>query len=131
MKVLVVEPDRRFSQKAANFFESHAHLTVQESSPFAAAQQAAKWRPDLVILAAEAADYDLTDSLKALRPRPAILLTGWLDRCDAAWRAWRHCGDELLIKPVFDSRELHMAMVKALQNANLAPEQKTLTAASA
>ena len=40
-----------------------------------------------------------------------------MDRYDRAWRAWQTGGDELLMKPVFTSAELHQAIVTALENA--------------
>jgi len=46
-----------------------------------------------------------------------VLLTGWLDRYDIAWRAWQKGGDELLIKPVFSTDDIHEAIVTALENA--------------
>jgi len=117
LKVLVVEPDWRFAQTATNYLESHAHHVVQESAAEAALERARHWMPDLVILAAELAEGGLLAKLQRLPQRPAVLLTGWLDRYDVAWRAWQIGGDELLIKPVFHLGELHQAIVTALENA--------------
>jgi len=117
MKVLVVEPDWRFAQKASAYLESHAHLVVRENRLDAALLRAAQWHPDLVIVAAEVAEDGFVQRLGEIEPRPAVLLTGWLDRCDIAWRAWQKGGDELLMKPVFTTEELHQAIVTALENA--------------
>jgi len=130
LKVVIAETDWRFAQQASSFLENHAHLVVRESRAPQILTQAQRWRPDLVILAAELADTDpqLIPSLVALKPRPAILLTGWLDRYDRVWRAWQQGGDELLIKPVLKSQELHLAIVTALENA--ATGQRTRRALS-
>jgi len=117
MKVLIVEPDWRFARMASAYLESHAHLAVQEGRLDDAIRRAAHWQPDLVIVAAEVAEDGFLDLLSELSPRPAVLLTGWLDRYDIAWRAWQKGGDELLMKPVFTSDELHEAIVTALENA--------------
>jgi CheY-like chemotaxis protein len=117
MKVLAVEPDWRFVRLATEFLESHAHLVVQEVQPKQALERAARWQPDLVIVAAEIAEKGFLELLSTIEPRPAVLLTGWLDRYDCAWRAWQKGGDELLMKPVFKTDELHEAIVTALENA--------------
>ena len=57
------------------------------------------------------------EGLARLNPQPAVLLTIWMDRYDIAWRAWQRGGDELLMKPLFNTGELHLAIVTALQNA--------------
>jgi len=122
MKVLIVEPDWRFAKSAATYLESHAHLVVQESRLDDALARAEHWRPDLVIVAAELAEEGFLGLLEDAAPgvsRPAVLLTGWLDRYDIAWRAWQKGGDELLIKPIFTTDELHTAIVTALENATL------------
>ena len=116
MKVLIVDHDWRFAHQAAQYLESHAHLVVHHIHAKDALEQARHWRPDLVIVAAEMSD-GLLEELKALKPRPAVLLTGKLDRFDRAWRAWQRGGDELLMKPVLKSQELHLAIVTALENA--------------
>jgi len=117
MKVLVVEPDWRFAKMAAGYLESHAHLVVQETRLDDALRRAAHWQPDLVIAAAEVAEHGFVELLEGAGCRPAVLLTGWLDRYDIAWRAWQKGGDELLMKPIFTTDELHEAIVTALENA--------------
>ena len=119
LKVLVVEPDWRFSRMAGEYLESHAHHVVRASRLDEALDRTAHWRPDLIILAAELAEDGMLELLTEAggSPRPAVLLTGWLDRYDIAWRAWQRGGDELLVKPVFTTDELHEAIVTALENA--------------
>jgi len=134
MKVLIVEPDWRFVRMASTYLESHAHLVVQESRLDDALARTAHWRPDLVIVAAELAEDGFLGLLQNAAPggnRPAVLLTGWLDRYDIAWRAWQKGGDELLVKPVFTTDELHQAIVAALENAALGAAAPTRKAASA
>ncbi len=134
MKVLVVEPDWRFARMAADYLEGHAHLVVQESRLDEALERVSHWQPDLVIVAAELAEdgfVGLLEDRTAGANRPAVLLTGWLDRYDIAWRAWQKGGDELLIKPVFTTDELHSAIVTALENAALgasAPRHRAVSA---
>ena len=117
LKVLIADPDWRFAEQASSYLESRAHLVVHVSQADAAFARAEHWQPDLVILAAELAEKGLLTSLCGLPQRPAILLTGWLDRYDRAWRAWQKGGDELLIKPIWRKSELHDAIVTALENA--------------
>jgi len=117
MKVLIVDPDWRFAQQASEFLESHAHLVVWHSQASEGAERAATWQPDLVFLAAELAEAGALEAIQALPSRPAVLLVGWLDRYDVAWRAWQKGGDELLMKPIFRKDELHQAVVTALENA--------------
>jgi len=117
MRVLIADPDWRFAQRASHYLESLAHLVVCQSQADQALHRAKRWKPELVIVDAELADKGLLESLQQLRPRPAILLTGWMDRYDRVWRAWRRGGDELLMKPVFKSAQLHEAIVTALENA--------------
>jgi len=117
MKVLVVEPDWRFARMASAYLESHAHLVVQEGRLDDALVRAAHWQPDLVIVAAEVAEHGFVELLEETGSHPAVLLTGWLDRYDIAWRAWQKGGHELLMKPVFTTDELHEAIVTALENA--------------
>jgi DNA-binding response OmpR family regulator len=119
MKVLVVEPDWRFAGMASAYLESHAHLVVREVRLDDALRRIAHWHPDLVIVAAELAEDGFVELLADVDPRPAVLLTGWLDRCDIAWRAWQRGGDELLMKPILSPDELHEAIVTALENAAL------------
>ncbi len=76
MKVLIADGDWHFSQQAARFLESRAHLVVCEPVLRAAMDQARRWLPDLVILSAELAVREETmETLLNLCPRPAILLT--------------------------------------------------------
>ena len=117
LKVLMVEPDWRFARMASAYLESHAHLVVQETRLDDALRRAAHWHPDLVIVAAELAEDGFVELLVDATPRSAVLLTGWLDRYDIAWRAWQRGGDELLMKPVFTTEEVHQAIVTALENA--------------
>ncbi len=134
MRVLIVEPDWRFARMASTYLESHAHLVVQENRLDDALARVAHWRPDLVIVAAELAEDGFLGLLQDAAPagnRPAVLLTGWLDRYDIAWRAWQKGGDELLIKPVFTTEEVHQAIVTALENATLgaaAPSRQAVSA---
>jgi DNA-binding response OmpR family regulator len=106
---------------------------VRESRPPQALAHAEHWRPDLVILSADLADgqEDLVKGFYRIKPRPAVLLTGWLDRYDRAWRAWQAGGDELLIKPVLKSQELHLAIVAALENAAAGTRRRRPAAVSA
>jgi DNA-binding response OmpR family regulator len=125
MKVLIADPDWNFSQRASKFLESHAHLVVCEGHIHAAADQARRWQPDLVILAAELALRDgLLEMLTSLATRPAVLLTERMDRFDRAWRAWQKGGDELLLKPVLCSHDLHLAIVAARENAIAGTRQR-------
>ena len=80
MKVLIVEPDWRFAQQAADFLESHAHLVVHEPSPAEALVCAERWGPDLVILAAELAPSVMVERFASLKPRPALSPTRPPDR---------------------------------------------------
>jgi len=117
MKVLIADPDWHFSQQVSHYLELRAHLVVTESRQEQAAERVNHWRPDLAIVAAEMADDDLMKTLYALNPRPAVLLTGWMDRYALAWKAWQKGGDDLLIKPVFSTDDLHEAIVTAMENA--------------
>ncbi len=117
MKVLIVDADWRFATHASRFLESHAHLVVHQNSGDQALDHAQHWQPDLVIVAAELAQTGIMEGLARINPQPAVLLTGWMDRYDIAWRAWQRGGDELLMKPLFNTGELHLAIVTALQNA--------------
>ena len=128
LKVLIAEADWRFTGQVAAYLESHAHHVVCEAGAKAARVKAAHWRPDLVILSVELANRGLVKRLAALRPRPAILLTGRMDRFDQAWRAWQKGGDELLMKPVFKVQELHEAIVTALENATTGVRRRRLEA---
>lgn len=132
MKVLIADPDWHFSQRVSKFLESRAHLVVYEPGLAAALEQAARWGPDLVILAAElAAGEGVMEALCSARPRPAILLTESMARFDRAWRAWQLGGDELLLKPVLSGYDLHQAIVTARENAAAGTPRRAVTAASA
>ena len=131
MKVLIIDPDWRFAQQATSFLESHAHLVVHQPKPLLALAQVQHWHPDLVILASELAETGLIEAVQRLNDRPAILLTGWMDRYDLAWRAWQRGGYELLMKPLFKAEELHKAIVTALENAAIGIRQEKPKAASA
>jgi CheY-like chemotaxis protein len=128
MKVLVSDPDWRFAAQAINYLESHAHLVVSQADPEEAAEHAERWQPDLVILAAENAEKGFMDKVNELSSRPAILLTENMDRYDRAWRMWQKGGDELLMKPIFSSRELQQAIVMAMENAATGAREETRAA---
>jgi DNA-binding response OmpR family regulator len=127
---LIVDPDWRFAKQAGDFMESLAHLVICTARGDEAMDRARHWQPDLVILDAELAGKGLIDSINAMSPRPAVLLTGWMDRYDVVWRAWQKGGDELLMKPVFRSTDLLEAIVTARENAATG-ERPARTAASA
>jgi DNA-binding response OmpR family regulator len=116
MKVMISDPDWRFVQQVSTHLESRAHHVVNESTPLSALERARSLQPELVILAAEFASEEVLNQLYAMNPRPAVLLTGWMDDYARAWRAWQRGGDELLVKPVFRTSELHQAVVSALEN---------------
>ncbi len=130
MKVLISDPDWRFAKQAEKFLESLAHLVVCQAQYDEALDRARHWQPDLIILDAELANKGLLDAVAAMSPRPAVLLTGWMDRYDLAWRAWQKGGDELLMKPVFKSADLLEAIITARENAATGT-RTTRTAASA
>jgi len=117
LKVLIADPDWRFSQKTANYFESRAHLVVSQPQADQALATARHWHPDLAIISEELSETGIIEELYGLDPRPAVLLVGWMDRYDRVWRAWQRGGDELLMKPVFASDELQAAAVSALESA--------------
>lgn len=117
MKVLIADPDWRFAQQATAFLESRAHDVVVQPAPAEAAAQARRWRPDVVIVAAQLAEAGLLEAVHTMDSRPAVLLTSWLDSSAQAWRAWQRGGDELLIKPVLASGDLQQALVTARERA--------------
>ena len=117
MKVLIADPDWRFVRHASAFLESHAHLVVQATRGQQALEIARHWQPDLLIVSEELTPSGILEELQSLPARPAVLLVGWMDRYDRVWRAWQQGGDELLMKPVFKAKELHEAIVTALENA--------------
>jgi DNA-binding response OmpR family regulator len=131
LRVLIAEPDWRFARQATRYLEAHAHLVVNQSTPQTALACARHWQPDLVILAAELADkHGLMEGLYRIRPRPAVLLTDHMSRYDRAWRAWQSGGDGLLMKPVFNVRELQDAIVVALENGAAGAVSRPATAAA-
>ena len=130
MKVLIADPDWRFARQATGYLEAHAHLVVRHPSATDVLKRAEHWQPDLVILAAELAEDGLLEEIQRLSPCPAILLTEHMDRYDRAWRAWQRGGDELLMKPVFWTAELHQAIVAALENRTVGRQMRP-TAATA
>lgn len=118
MKIMIVESDWQFTANAIRYFESRGHLVVQET-PFGAAAHARTWQPDLVILAGEYSSEEMLNSLRALRVRPAVLISEHMSNYKRAWAAWQRGGDELLMKPIFKASELQEAVVTALETANL------------
>ncbi len=129
MKVIIVDADWRFATHASRYLESRAHLVVHQTSGEQALNQTQRWQPDLVIVAAELAQTGIMEGLARLNPQPAVLLTGWMDRYDLAWRAWQRGGHELLMKPLFNTGELHLAIVTALQNAAAGTRTSTMPTA--
>lgn len=131
MRIVMVESDWNFEAKAVAYLESRADMVVRQT-PDTAVRHAQAWQPDVVILAAEYASEDVLNGLRALPSRPAILITEHMSRFDRAWRAWQLGGDELLMKPLFHTRELHDAIVIAMERAALnASQAATSLAASA
>ena len=72
----------------------------------------------------------MLERMHGLPSSPAVLLTEHMDRYDRAWRAWQKGGDELLMKPVFKSDELHTAVVAALENAAAGARRRRLAASA-
>lgn len=130
MKVLIVDTDWRFVQQVREYLESHAHLVVHQNRAGGAISHARHWQPDLIILAAQAVEPRLVAAFKSLPNRPAILLTENVDRFARAWQAWQQCGDELLMKPVFNIQELHDAIVQALENAAVGKDSRPMAASA-
>ena len=131
MKVLIADPDGQFSRGAARYLEAHAHHVVVDPSGRDVPRTARHWRPDLVILAAELAETGIIEDLHDIDPRPALLLTEHMDQYQRAWRAWQRGGDELLMKPVFRTHELHQAVVAATESAAAGKAVRPALAASA
>ena len=120
LRVLICDTDRRFVDRASKFLIGHGHQVMAEPLGDDAVELAARWRPDVVVLSSELADRQDDQFLERLgggRSRPAVLLTGHLDRFDAAWRSWRKGGDELLLKPIIHAWELHTAIISAIEVA--------------
>ena len=123
LKVLIADPDFRFARQAGDYLESHAHLVSYQCDTDHIAPTAANFAADLVILAAEIAETGVLEQIMELPNRPAVLLTEFMDRYDRAWRMWQVGGDDILIKPVFTTQELHASVVAALQNASAGTRQ--------
>lgn len=117
MNVLIVDADWQFVAQVTPFLEDKAHHVAHQVCPTQAARQVQQWKPDLVILAADLADDALVRTIYGLPDRPAVLLTESMDRYAHAWRVWQHCGDELVLKPLFKRAEFHDAIVQARLNA--------------
>jgi len=128
MKVLVADTDWRFAAQVTEHLESHAHLVAQTTHKNEIAERAQHWQCDLVVLSADLASRGVLEELQAIPNRPAILLTGWMHRYDLAWRAWQIGGDELLMKPVFHSQEVHQAVVTALENRTACRRERAVAA---
>ncbi len=134
LKVLICDTDHRFVDRATRFLQGHGNQVMSEPIPCEAADLASRWHPDVLVLSSASADTQDDDfmlELRRIRPRPAILLTGQLDRFDAAWRAWRKGGDELLLKPIVHAWELHTAIISALEQATPTRDPQEPAAASA
>ncbi|NLF29392.1 MAG: response regulator [Planctomycetes bacterium] len=133
LKVLICDADDRFVDRATDFLSRHGHQVLTEPLAEEVYGVVKSWRPDVLVLASEAVYPDGGVVLKRigqLPHRPAVLLTGQLDRFDAAWRAWRQGGDELLLKPILHTWELHTAIISAIECATpkVATESATATA---
>jgi len=130
MKVLILDPDWRFAHQARDYLEQYAHLVVHQTNAHDASAKVRHWEPDLVIVAAELCRDGLLGMLHGGSHRPAVLLTGWMDRCDRLWRIWQEGGDELLMKPVFSSGELYEGIVIALENASAGTRMRPVAASA-
>ncbi len=130
MKVLIIDPDPRFGENVRDSLESHTHLVVHLTDASLARDRVLQWKPDIVIIAAELHGDGLLEFLHSGPHRPAVLLTGWMDSYAEVWQAWQRGGHELLMKPVFNSREVYDAMLTARENA-LANTDSHQVAASA
>lgn len=130
MKVLIADPDWRFAQQTESHLEALAHHVVQAPQARQVLSTVRDWQPDLVILSEELAEEGLLEELHAAADRPAVLLVGWMDRYDRAWRAWQRGGDELLMKPLLQRDELHQAIVAALENATAGVRERRMAASA-
>ena len=117
MKVLIADEDWEFAHRALAHFETCADLVLWEPQTEWVAQRTASWRPDLLIVSARQVEQGVLEHLPAGALRPAILVTEHMADSDRAWRAWQRGGDELLLKPVFHSRDLREAATNALRHA--------------
>jgi DNA-binding response OmpR family regulator len=118
LKVLLCDTDWRFVDRATQYLSAHGHQVLAEAIPSEAMELSKRWKPDVVVLASESTEGHndkILKQLKHLPNPPAILLTGQLDHFDAAWRAWRKGGDEVLLKPVINAAELHTAIIAAMR----------------
>ncbi len=131
MRVLIADPDWRFANQATSYMEAHAHLVVHHTSDTEAIETARSWSPDVVIVSEELTENGLLEELDTLADRPAVLLIGWMDRCNKVWKAWQKGGDELLMKPVFRAEELHAAVMAAMRNSTAGHRYNRVTAVSA
>ena len=132
LKVLICDADWRFVEHASQFLGTHGHHVMSEPLPSEAIDLARRWKPDILIISSEATEGSndqFLSQIRRLNPRPAILLTGQLDRFDAAWRAWQRGGDELLLKPIIHAWELHTAIISALKAATDRAEAPTAATA--
>jgi CheY-like chemotaxis protein len=120
MKVLIVESDWHFVRQAQRDLESDGHYTLQ-ASPEEAVTQGRRWKPDVVLLAAEFAEPDRLTAMRRLPGRPTVILTEQMARFDRAWMAWQIGGDELLMKPMLHADELRQALYVGRQNALACP----------
>ena len=121
MKVLIIDSDWRFVERVREYLEGFGHYVVHQPDAKKALQQVSKWRPDIIMVdcAIEAcSNGDLLQVFGRLIPRPAVLLTSYMDDFQKAWRAWQHGGDELLFKPILHISELHTAIITAMRNAS-------------
>lgn len=121
LKVLICDTDDLFVRKARSFLISHGHQVMSEPFLDECARLCDHWHPDVIIVSSETIEKDSDgsyDRIQALQPRPAVLLTGQLDRFESAWRAWRKGGDELLLKPIVQGWELHTAIIAAVESAS-------------
>lgn len=116
MKVAIVETDWPFALQATRYYESRGDLVVQQS-PSRLLAHARSWKPDVIILAAEFVNDELMNALGSLDNAPAVLITEHMSEFARAWRAWQRGGDELLMKPIFQTCELHEAVVSAMEHA--------------
>jgi DNA-binding NtrC family response regulator len=120
LKVLICDSDEQFVLRAGKFLSGHGHQVMSEPFLSDVADLADHWKPDVLIISSDTIENDTEghfDSITAMDKRPAVLLTGQLDRFESAWRAWRKGGDELLLKPIVQAWELHSAIVAALESA--------------
>jgi ActR/RegA family two-component response regulator len=118
MRIMIVESDWPFTLRATRYFESRGDLAVRQS-PERMVGHARKWKPEVIVLAAEFVTDERMNALGSIDHAPAILLTEHMSEFARAWRAWQRGGDELLMKPVFQSSELQEAVVSAVEHATL------------